>query len=58
MFPGDKGYFTPSEAIISRVRKGKTELAEVKWIYMATVTGGKESLANCLCYNKNLPTPN
>lgn len=58
VFPGDNGYFTSSKAIISRVRKGRTELAEVKWNYMGMVTGERESRANCLYYSKNLSTPN
>lgn len=47
VFPGDKGYFASSEAIISSVHQETTGFGEVKWIAMGTVTGGKESLANC-----------
>ncbi|TKS70052.1 Spondin-1 F-spondin [Collichthys lucidus] len=34
VIPGDKYYFPSSEAIVSRVCKGRAELAEVKWIHM------------------------
>lgn len=42
VFPGDKGYFTSSEAIISRVRKARTDWAEVKLIYTGMMTAEKK----------------
>lgn len=60
VFPGDKGHFTSSDAIISRLHKGRTELAEVKRIYMGMMTAEKESLANCQLSvtTRILPTSN
>lgn len=58
VFPRYRSYSTSSLVIISREHKGKTGSVDVRWIYMGIITGERESLANCLCYYKNILTTN